>query len=109
MGELMAQMPLVTGMPQWMGWLYGSLAAVAAITDYRTGKIYNWLTLPALVFGLVVASFAGLPTVASALQGVALASLIFLPMFFCGVLGGGDVKLLMAIGTVLGAHGIFFL
>ena len=105
----MAQMPLVSGMPQWMGWLYGGIAAVAAFTDYRSGKIYNWLTLPALALGLVVALGVGMPTVVLALQGVAVASVIFLPMFFGGILGGGDVKLLLALGTVLGAHGIFFL
>ncbi len=104
-----ALMPLVTGMPQWMGWLYGSITAVAAFTDYRTGKIYNWLTLPALLTGLVVAMLMGVPTMISALQGVAVACVIFLPMFFGGILGGGDVKLLMALGTVLGAQGTFFL
>ena len=56
-------MPLVPGMPQWMGWLYGAIAGVAAVTDYRNGKIYNWLTLPALAVGLAVAGrrLAGRP------------------------------------------------
>ncbi|MBI3556590.1 MAG: prepilin peptidase [Deltaproteobacteria bacterium] len=105
----MALMPLAPGMPQWMGWLSGAVAAIAAVTDYRTGKIYNWLTLPALLAGLVVAVANGVPTMVAALQGVGVAGLIFLPMFFTGILGGGDVKLLLALGTILGAQGIFLL
>lgn len=98
---------LSAGMPQWMGWAYAAVALVAAITDYRSGKIYNWLTLPALLFGFIVSVVVGLPTLAAAAAGVGLAALFFIPLFLTGVLGGGDVKLLMAMGTVLGARGIF--
>lgn len=105
----MASLPVVTGMPQWMGWLYGAIAAVAAVTDFRAGKIYNWLTLPALLLGMVVAIFCGWATLAGALQGMGLAAVIFIPLFFVGIFGGGDVKLLMALGTVLGAYNVLVL
>lgn len=93
------------GVPEWAGWTFGAIGAVAAFTDYRRGKIYNWLTLPALVFGVVVAGATGLDTLGRAAAGLGVASAIFLPLFFTGILGGGDVKLVMAMATVLGARG----
>lgn len=105
-GKTDMTLPLVGGIPQWMGWLYGAVGLVAAITDYRTGKIYNWLTLPALGFGLAVAFVAaGIQAGLAALAGAAVAAALFVPLFLFGVFGGGDVKLLMAMGTVLGARG----
>ena len=96
---------LVQGMPQWVGWVYGAITAVAAFTDYRSGKIYNWLTIPALVLGLVLAGAFGWVALGAALQGLGLASLLFIPLFFLRILGGGDVKLMLAMGTVLGFQG----
>lgn len=89
----------------WGGWLFGAVGAVAAVTDYRSGKIYNWLTLPALVIAIALAAFAGRASLAQAALGLAVATALFLPLYLTGVLGGGDVKLLMALGTWLGPRG----
>lgn len=97
---------LVTGMPQWIGWAYGAIAAVSAVTDYRSGKIYNLLTFPAILAGFVCAGVVGTDALIQAFTGFGLATAIFLPMFVFGILGGGDVKLLMALGTVLGGRGV---
>lgn len=86
-------------------WIFGGIGAVAAFTDYRSGKIYNWLTLPAIVLGLALAAvFQGWYGLGQAVMGLGVAGALFLPLFATGVLGGGDVKLMMAMGTVLGPN-----
>lgn len=104
----MQDFPLIAGQPQWLGWVYGVITAVAAVTDYRSGKIYNWLTLPALMFGASCAFvFGGWHSAVAAFMGAGVAAAIFIPLFVAGVFGGGDVKLMLALGTVLGAGGVF--
>jgi prepilin peptidase CpaA len=81
------------------------LAAVASVTDVARGRIYNWLTLPlmlaALIFATVTQGWSGL---AHSLLGLALGLLLYGWMFWLGVLGGGDIKLLMAFGAWGGAQ-----
>jgi len=73
------------------------LAAVASVTDVARGRIYNWLTLPltltALIYATVTLGWSGL---GHSLLGLALGFLLYGWMFWIGVLGGGDVKLLGA-------------
>ncbi len=73
---------------------------LACATDLARGKIYNWLTLPVLLLAFAV-SFAegGWPMLAQSLLGASVGFALFGWLFFFGVLGGGDVKLLMAIGA----------
>ena len=91
----------------WMPVLDGSVmlvTAVAAVTDLRSGKVPNWLTLPALVAGPalwgMLGGWSGLET--SAL-GLAVG---FLPLFVFyrsgAGLHGGDVKLMGAVGALRG-------
>jgi prepilin peptidase CpaA len=81
-----------------------SVTAVAAIIDHRTGHIPNWLTLPMLVaapvfYGIV----SGFHAAMLSLVGAILVGVIPFLVYRSGGLGGGDVKLFMAIGAVLGA------
>ena len=82
------------------------LVAVALIigtyTDIRYGKIYNWTTLPTILLGL------GLNTYGHGWEGLLLSAggavLVMALFLFFGPLvgiGGGDIKLLMAVGAVL--------
>lgn len=76
------------------------VSAVAVVTDLSRGKIYNWLTGPALLLGLIVSAYwDGWPALASSLGGAAAGLLLYGAMFWFGILGGGDVKLLMALGA----------
>jgi prepilin peptidase CpaA len=78
------------------------VVVVSAATDVWSGKIYNVVTYPAIVAGLI-ASLAGIgpPPLASVLGGLAGGGALYV-MFACGWMGGGDVKLMAAVGTLSG-------
>jgi prepilin peptidase CpaA len=89
------------------------LVAIAAVYDIRFRRIPNWLVLSGLVLGL------GLNTVLSrwqgaraSLLGIALAFLVYFPLYLLRGMGAGDVKLMAAIGAIVGPSnwfGIFIL
>ena len=79
------------------------VAFAACVTDLRTRRIPNPLILTGLGLGLglnfVARGWTGLGWSAlGALLGLGL----FLPFFALGGMGGGDVKLLAALGALLG-------
>ncbi|MFM7127729.1 MAG: prepilin peptidase [bacterium] len=80
------------------------IAFAVAFTDYRSFKIPNRLTFTAMAIGLAWHTFSpyghGLTT---AMGGIGIGFLSLMPFFLVGGMGGGDVKLMMAIGAVLGA------
>jgi prepilin peptidase CpaA len=77
--------------------------AIAAVVDYRTKKIPNWLTVPAALLGLAFNTLApsGLGPVASLLGFAIGFGLLILPWILGGG-GMGDVKMLAALGAWLG-------
>jgi prepilin peptidase CpaA len=80
-----------------------AVAVTAAGWDLRTRRIPNVLTFGAALAGLgyhVVTG--GLSAVASSAAGWALGALVFIVPFALKGLGGGDVKLLAALGAWLG-------
>lgn len=86
---------------EWVPALF--IAAVAAIIDIRRGIIPNWLTLPGFLGGLAWhLLFAEGRGVLFALTGAVSTLLLFLVPFLRGGVGGGDFKLLAAIGSFLG-------
>lgn len=81
-----------------------ALGAGAAVTDARTGHIPNALTLPVLVIApLAHLVLAGPRMAAVSVVGALLCGAVPYVMFRTGAAGGGDVKLLAAIGAVAGA------
>lgn len=83
------------------------IALIAIITDLRFRKIYNWLTLPALVIGLVISFVsAGFSGLLYGLLGVVISFITFGWMWGIGIMGAGDVKLLMAFATLAGAASV---
>lgn len=76
------------------------LLVVATTTDLLWGKIYNWLTLPFLLTGLVYRfAFVGLDGGLAALASIGVAFALFFPLYIVRAVAAGDVKLLMAMGA----------
>ena len=86
------------------------LGVVACVFDVRTKRIPNWLTFGAAIAGIVVhASASGAEGASMAAAGWLVGLLIFIPLFAVGGMGGGDVKLLAALGAWLGPWETFWL
>lgn len=86
---------------------------VAVVTDLRSRRIPNLLTaaMAAAGLGLAAAGSSGI-TLAGALAGMGLGVLLMLPGHLFGGTGAGDVKLMGAVGSLLGPPSIiqaFFL
>jgi prepilin peptidase CpaA len=93
------------------GWMSLTLASLAALYDVRTRRVPNWLTLSALAVAPLAHALAAcgaqgadgaLRAAGSSLLGVVLCGTVPLVLWRCGYVGGGDVKLLAAMGAVLG-------
>ena len=83
--------------------LVAGFITAAAVTDYRTRKIPNWLTVPTAILGLAYHSFApGGFGPWMALAGFAIGFCLLLLPWLLGGGGMGDVKMLAALGTWLG-------
>src|SRR3954467_10040203 len=81
------------------------LSVAAAIFDIRSRTIPNWLVVAGLVSGFVLnAMLAGLAGLGDSLLGFGLALLIYVPLFVLRAMGGGDVKLMAALGSLSGPH-----
>jgi prepilin peptidase CpaA len=76
---------------------------VAAISDLRSRSIPNWLTLGGVTAGVAAQIiFGGWAGARAAALGFGLAMLVYLPLFMLRAIGGGDVKLMAAIGAAAG-------
>lgn len=78
------------------------MVAAAAVWDLAERRIPNPLTLAGLGLAVGLRAAAGWSPLASGLLGAALGLGVGLPFFLVGALGGGDVKLLAAVGGFLG-------
>jgi prepilin peptidase CpaA len=82
-----------------------AMLAVAVFTDLRTGKVYNKLTVPCAVAGLVLGGIAaGLAGVADRALGAAIVLGVVVALSAVAGLGGGDAKLMIAVGALKGFH-----
>ncbi|MBI4212884.1 MAG: prepilin peptidase [Chloroflexi bacterium] len=85
-----------------------AVAGIAVYTDTRYGLIPNKLSFPAagLGFGLNAAT-AGWDGAWVAAQAIGLGVALFLLPFLLGGMGAGDVKLLGALGALVGPTNVF--
>ena len=82
-----------------------AVIAIATYTDWRWRLIKNILTVPAVALGLLLHFLgSGWPGLAFALLGLAVGFGLMMIPFVFGQMGGGDVKLMAAIGSLLGAY-----
>ncbi|NCO32850.1 MAG: prepilin peptidase [Armatimonadetes bacterium] len=84
-------------------------AIVGAFTDARSGKIYNWLTFPVMLMGLVIhTGLAGFEGLKLSILGLAVGlGIQFIP-WTVGLVKAGDVKYLGAAGALKGPIFVFY-
>lgn len=97
-------------LPEHVEAVLAAVVLLAAWTDLRRREIPNWLTLGAMIAGLALHSWlGGWQGVKFSAAGLGLAALIFVPLFLMRWLGGGDVKLMGAVGALAGARNLFLI
>jgi len=81
-------------------------SVIAAATDIRTGRIPNWLTLPAAAVGILShLVMGGKVSAGISLLGILLAAAVPAILYRVSqgrAIGGGDVKLFASLGALLG-------
>lgn len=86
-----------------------ALAVVAAVFDIRSRRIPNWLTTAGLFGGILGHAWLGnqaaghdfaLHAAGYSLLGAAVVGVVPLILWRLGLVGGGDVKIVMAVGAV---------
>jgi prepilin peptidase CpaA len=86
-----------------------SVALVACVTDLRCRRIPNVLTFGAAAAAFVYGAWSGgWSGLGNAGLGFLIGGVAFIVPFALGGLGGGDVKLLAAIGAWLGPAGALY-
>jgi prepilin peptidase CpaA len=81
---------------------------VASITDLRSYRIPNWLSLPFLAGGIVVSStLHGFRGFGQSIGGIGLAAVLIGVFCWLGGMGMGDLKLGAAIGAWIGPSQFF--
>jgi prepilin peptidase CpaA len=82
---------------------------IAAFTDIRSFKVYNILTMPLLLTGLIFhAATEGLAGVSGSLLGALFGFAALVVVYVMGGMGAGDVKLMAGVGAWLGLPLTFY-
>jgi prepilin peptidase CpaA len=80
-----------------------ALAITAAVLDFRQRRIPNWLTYPGIVLGVVLRwVLFGWKGLGSAVAGCLFVGGIMFLFYAVRAMGAGDVKLVAAIGSLVG-------
>jgi|SRR5579864_5100777 len=84
-----------------------SVASVAALIDVWSRRIPNWVTFGTLLGGVLINAWLhGFGGVVTALLGAALGLAMLLPFYGMRAIGAGDVKLLAAVGSLVGPQAL---
>lgn len=85
-------------------------AFAGAVFDVRSRRIPNFITGPALLFGLLLhAEVGGWRDMFSALAAGLICGAVFLIFYLAGGMGAGDVKLIAAVGCIAGMPSVAYL
>lgn len=80
----------------------------ASVTDFRFRRIPNRLTYSTMIFGLVFYSLTyGFSGFFHSFGGLFLGLVFLIAFYLLGGMGAGDVKLMAAVGSLLGPQGVF--
>jgi prepilin peptidase CpaA len=80
-----------------------SAASLAALIDVWSRRIPNWVTFGTLLGGVLINAWLhGFGGAVTALAGALLGVALLLPFYAMRAMGAGDVKLLAAIGALIG-------
>ena len=81
---------------------------LATAFDLHQRRIPNALTLPVIVGGMIYWSYLnGVDGFMHSTGGLLLGFAFLLPVYLFGGMGAGDVKLMGAVGSILGPQGVF--
>lgn len=85
-----------------------TILLISGITDILKKKVYNLVTFPGILMGLVLSfyfqSWSGL---LDSFFGFLICSVLFILLYLWGGFGAGDAKLMMAVGAIAGTRNLF--
>ncbi len=90
-----------------LAWTMIAMVVLAAGIDVGTRRIPNVLTVTGFVIALALRGLVGWDPLVAGLAGAGLGFVVSVPLFLLGGMGGGDVKLLTAVGAFLGPQQLF--
>jgi prepilin peptidase CpaA len=89
--------------------LLAILTLVAAVYDMRFRRIPNWLVLAGIIAGFAWNTYAsGFSGLGHAAEGLGLGFALYFPLYLLKARGAGDVKLLAAVGAIVGPGNCFW-
>ena len=90
--------------------VFFALMTVCTYTDIAKDKVYNWATLPAIVLGLAMWFIShGIERVfLNSIIAMLVGGGLFFLFFLFRAVGAGDVKLMMAVGALMGLQFLLF-
>ena len=82
-----------------------AMLLIAALIDWLTYRIPNWLTAGGMLFGLVYNTLTVQPWqdgLLGSVSGLGVGIAVLLPVYLLRVMGAGDVKLMGMVGAIVG-------
>lgn len=101
--------PLILYGVSVQGFAYCAITCILfeiALLDFKTMEISDFANLIIAIIGIALMVYEG--SYLSSLIGAVCVSIPFLVFALCGVMGCGDVKLMAAVGILLGVKGVIF-
>lgn len=81
---------------------------ISMITDMKSRKILNVITMPAMIFGMIYHTYlSGFQGLLFSILGLLIGFFLLMIPFLLGGMGAGDLKLLAAVGAILGGEMVF--